>query len=147
MDHLHSAASSRERMSAGSAGPRDRGFALIELVIVVAIIGILAAIAYPAYTEQVRRSARSEMQSIATTAASRQSQFLVDRRRYAGSLDALGLAMPAALVSKYTVAVVAVDGPPPAFTITASAIGKQAYDKCPALALDNAGNRTPAECW
>ena len=31
--------------------------------------------------------------------------------------------------------------------INATAIGNQAYDKCPTLTLDNAGNRTPAECW
>lgn len=123
------------------------GFSLVELVIVVAIVGILAAIAYPLYTEQVRRSARAEVQSFATTAASRQSQFLVDRRRYAGSLAALGIALPASLTSKYTIAVAAADGPPPAYTITATAIGHQAQDKCPTLALDNAGNRTPAGCW
>ena len=78
---------------------------------------------------------------------SRQSQFLVDRRRYAGSLAALGIALPASLTSKYTIAVAAADGPPPAYTITATAIGHQAQDKCPTLALDNAGNRTPAGCW
>ena len=126
---------------------RSRGFSLIELVIAVAIVAILAAIAYPLYTEQMRRSARSEMQSLATTAASRQSQFLVDRRRYAASLDALNVALPSSLTSKYSVVVAAVDGPPPAYTITATAIGAQSRDKCPTLVLDNAGNRTPAGCW
>jgi type IV pilus assembly protein PilE len=88
------------------------------------------------------------MQSLATTAASRQSQFLVDRRRYASSLSALGINVPSPLSSKYTVAVAAADGPPPSYSITATAVGTQARDtRCATLVLDNAGNRTPAGCW
>ena len=134
--------------ASGSAiNRRQRGFTLVELVIVMVIIGILAMIAYPAYTAEVRRAARADMQSLVTTFASRQSQFLVDRRRFATALDAVGLVVPTKLASKYSVAVVATEGPPPGFTITATAIGAQALDKCPTLALDNAGNRTPDGCW
>lgn len=41
----------------------QRGFTLIELMIVVAIIAIIAAIAYPSYTDYVKRTKRVEVQA------------------------------------------------------------------------------------
>ena len=129
-------------------GPRRAaGFSLIELGMAIAIVAIIAAVAIPSYSSYARRSARSEVQALMTTAATRQTQFLVDRRRYADSLSALNLPLPSSLGGKYSVAVASGDGPPPTFTITATAAGNQTKDACPTLAIDQAGQRTPATCW
>jgi type IV pilus assembly protein PilA len=54
----------------------QKGFTLIELMIVVAIIGILAAIALPAYTDYTVRAKVSEVMVAASACKGSVSEFL-----------------------------------------------------------------------
>lgn len=62
----------------------QKGFTLIEVMIVVAIVGILAAIAMPAYTDYVKRGKAAEATSTLANARVKMEQFFQDNRTYDG---------------------------------------------------------------
>src|SRR3954463_15973123 len=66
----------------------QKGFTLIELMIVVAIIGILAAVALPAYQDYTKRAKLSEV--ILAASACRTSITEVFQTNSAASLPAAG---------------------------------------------------------
>jgi type IV pilus assembly protein PilE len=60
----------------------QKGFTLIELMIVVAVIGILAAIAYPNYVDYVRRGNVADATSQLQDFKLRMEQRFADNRTY-----------------------------------------------------------------
>lgn len=69
----------------------NRGFTLIELMIVVAIVAILAAVAVPAYTSYVLRGKLTEAFSELSGMRVRLEQYYQDNRNYGSTAAACGL--------------------------------------------------------
>lgn len=74
----------------------QKGFTLVELMIVVAIIGILAGVAIPAYNDYVTRGKLVEGTSAISDARVKMEQFFQDNRTYdAGGGNTCPPAVPA----------------------------------------------------
>lgn len=60
----------------------EKGFTIIEIMIVVAIVAILGAIAIPGYTDYIRRARITEATSALGTMRLKMEQFFQDNRDY-----------------------------------------------------------------
>lgn len=79
----------------------QKGFTLIELMIVVAIIAILAAIAIPAYQDYVIRSQVTEGMSLADGAKTAMAEFYTNTGYFPPSNASAGLATDTSITGNY----------------------------------------------
>ncbi len=68
----------------------QKGFTLIELMIVVAIVGILAAVAIPAYQDYLNRSKVSEVAAVVGACKTGVQEFAAARNALPSSANAAG---------------------------------------------------------
>jgi type IV pilus assembly protein PilE len=128
----------------------QRGFTLIEVMVVVLVVGILASIAYPTFTQQLVKASRSAAQSFMMEVASRQERYLLDARGYTETLGAGGLniSLPSDVSRAYTITLVADNSAtPPVYTIVAIPLPGSRQEKDGMLSLDSFGTRIPPEKW
>ena len=69
----------------------ERGFTLIELMIVIAIIGILAAIAIPQFNSYRKKSYNASAMSDVRNAATAQEAYFIDAQSYATAATSLSI--------------------------------------------------------
>lgn len=67
----------------------QRGFTMVELVIVVAIIGVLASIVYPSYTNYVVRANRVDAKVALSTLAQLQERYYTENLAYTDDFNDL----------------------------------------------------------
>lgn len=83
----------------------QKGFTLIELMIVVAIIGILAAIALPAYQDYTARAQMSEAMVLADGQKGAVTEFYADRGVMPANNAAAGISAASDISGKYVASV------------------------------------------
>ncbi|HEZ5347074.1 TPA: pilin [Neisseria meningitidis] len=79
----------------------QKGFTLIELMIVIAIVGILAAVALPAYQDYTARAQVSEAILLAEGQKSAVTEYYLNHGEWPGNNSSAGVATSANIKGKY----------------------------------------------
>ncbi|HEZ7103497.1 TPA: pilin [Neisseria meningitidis] len=79
----------------------QKGFTLIELMIVIAIVGILAAVALPAYQDYTARAQVSEAILLAEGQKSAVTEYYLNHGKWPGDNSDAGVASSSTIKGKY----------------------------------------------
>lgn len=129
---------------------KNKGFTLIELMIVVAVIGIIAAIALPSYEDYVMRARRADAKTALLNVQLAQEKWRANNTTY-GALSDLGISSTSD-DGYYGVAVSGATAT--AYSATATAQGSQAADTdCGNFSINQdgtqsvSGSLSASACW
>ena len=143
----------------------QRGFTLLELMIVVAVVAILATVAYPSYLDSVRKSRRADGMAALVGVQLAQQKLRSNCRFFAGGLGAGEVCGATADASTIPAGAMSQDGwyaisvtnaSDIGYTVTATPQRDQVSDTangvaCTLVLTVSAANPngigTPAPCW
>ncbi|EMU2298182.1 pilin [Neisseria gonorrhoeae] len=106
----------------------QKGFTLIELMIVIAIVGILAAVALPAYQDYTARAQVSEAILLAEGQKSAVTEYYLNNGTWPANNGAAGVASASTIKGKYVKEVKVENGVVTA-TMNSSNVNKEIKDK------------------
>ncbi|ENV8295154.1 pilin [Neisseria gonorrhoeae] len=106
----------------------QKGFTLIELMIVIAIVGILAAVALPAYQDYTARAQVSEAILLAEGQKSAVTEYYLNHGKWPENNDSAGVASASDIKGKYVQKVEVNNGVVTA-TMASSNVNKEIKDK------------------
>ncbi|HEY9916250.1 TPA: pilin [Neisseria meningitidis] len=106
----------------------QKGFTLIELMIVIAIVGILAAVALPAYQDYTARAQVSEAILLAEGQKSAVTEYYLNHGKWPGGNSDAGVASSSTIKGKYVKEVTVANGVVTA-TMLSSGVNKEIQGK------------------
>ena len=127
----------------------QKGFTLIELMIVIAIVGILAVVALPAYQDYTARAQVSEAIVLAEGQKAAVAEYYATNGAFPGSNTEAGIADAASIKGKYVNNVTISTGGLITATMESSNVSKDVQGKTVALKpnVDVKDNKTGAFTW
>lgn len=136
-----------------SSRDTQRGFTLIEVMIVVAIVGILVSIALPSYQNHVLKTRRITAAACLVEFAQQMERQYSTGMTYSVTLPTVGCTSD--LTGFYTFAYATAEPTASTFKIEAIPAGPQTSDeKCETLSISHLGVKTESgtastatECW
>ena len=121
----------------------QKGFSLIELMVVVSIIVILARIAIPTYTKSIARSNRVAAITFLLNLSNKQAQYMLDKHQYFDTtVQGTLYPTPSVVSANYTITVTPDNtAAPPSYTAIATPTSSQLSrdNTCGALQIDQFG--------
>ena len=142
----------------------NKGFTLVELLVVVTIVGILTMIALPSYQAYVLKSHRIAAINAILDLASREARYYTTNNAYTSDMTALGYSVSTAFpvtmgtgsTAYYNLSVASITAgtstTPADFTLNAAPVGNQTSDTCgtytyTSLGIKGITSGSVPDCW